>query len=165
MNTARASLTALLMSAATLASAQPLPPEAQLPGWAQQQFKALAASRALQISTRINPFVWRGDFNGDGRQDLAVWVRATASGKEGIAFLLQGSAAQLVGAGVRIGSAGDDLAWIELWNVEDRGTRPKSYHAPSHTLKADGLTLGREGAASGLVYFQAGQPVWQQQGD
>jgi hypothetical protein len=67
-----------------LAQNNPLP--GQFPFWAEQVWTNLAANSSLQVSTRLNPFVWRGDFNGDGRQDLAVFVMDTKTKKEGIVF-------------------------------------------------------------------------------
>ncbi|MGB7624953.1 MAG: hypothetical protein WBN92_21605, partial [Terriglobia bacterium] len=40
------------------------------------------------ISTRVNPFYQRGDFDGDGKPDFAVLVTANFSHEEAIVFVL-----------------------------------------------------------------------------
>ena len=166
----QARLAATLLLAFAIASpcahAQIPSPEDQLPDWAQQQFNALKKAHTLKISTRVNPFVWRGDFDGDGKPDLALLVQQTTSGKEGIAILFRGKAKPLVlGAGTRFGNGGDDFSWMDLWNVEDRGTLQKGYHGNPVRPAADGLLVAKEGSASGLIYIQNGKAKWQQQGD
>jgi hypothetical protein len=135
----------------SLASAQSLTD--QLPDWARAKWAALAKSHSLDVAARMNPFVWRGDFDGDGRQDCAVFVRATASKKDGIAFLFQGTTEPVVvGAGTELGNGGDDFSWLDLWTVVER---------PS----ADALLVEKESSASGLIEIKSGKAVWRQQGD
>jgi hypothetical protein len=148
------------------ASAQGLSPIDQLPAWAQTRWNALAVKEHLEPSTRLNPFVWRGDFDGDGQSDLALLVLSTKTKKEGIAvFFRAGNRTQLLGAGKSFGNGGDDFSWIDIWFVEDRGTLQSSYYEPAVRLKVDGLIVSKEGSASALIYFLGGKPKWQQQGD
>lgn len=138
--------------------------EAQLPGWAQEKWRTLAKARMLTISNRINPFVWRGDFDGDGRPDIALLVKHASSGKEGIAILSRANVSNYVlGAGTPFGNGGDDFAWIDFWNVEDRGALLRSQGAVR--LRADGLFVAKEGSGSALIYIENGKAKWQQQGD
>jgi hypothetical protein len=86
--------------------------------------------------------------------------------KEGIVFLSHGKAKPvIVGAGRAIGNGGDNFSWLELWYVEDKGSRPYSYHAKAVKLPNDGIMVAKEGSASALIYLKAGKAVWQQQGD
>lgn len=157
---------AILLSNAGIAVAQGLPPTAQLPTWAVQQLDSLANKQGVEVNARINPFVLRGDFDGDGKGDLAVLVRDKASGKEGIAFLFRKqSTPVIVGAGHALSNGGDNFSWLELWYVEDKGTLQTSYHAKAVKLKADAIVVAKEGSASALVYIRDGKAVWQQQGD
>jgi hypothetical protein len=125
----------------------------QLPEWARPKWAAVTQSRGLEIAARMNPFVWRGDFDGDGRQDVAVFVRATQSKKEGIAFLFRGATPTVVvGAGTELGNGGDDFSWLDLWTVVER---------PG----ADALLVEKESSASGLIEIKNSKAVWRQQGD
>ena len=54
----------------------------QLPSWAEQAWSKLVAQTAVHISTRLNPFVWRGDFDGNGRADLALLIAENKTKKE-----------------------------------------------------------------------------------
>jgi hypothetical protein len=95
----------LFTSYVALAWGQEIPPENQLPGWAQEKWRAISKSRSFEISTRINPFVWRGDFDGDNLPDLALFVSSTSTQKEGIVILFQGKRPTLVlGAGTSFGN-------------------------------------------------------------
>ena len=84
-------------------SAQTLEPEAQLPDWSLPQWHTIAKRKGLTISTRINPFVWRGDFDGDKRVDLALIVKNSQTGKEGLVFLLRSNRSVVLGAGSPFG--------------------------------------------------------------
>lgn len=157
-------LFALLSALNVMADDHPL--EAQLPEWAATKWQRWPQSKQLNLLARVNPFVWRGDFNGDQRSDLAVLVKHGVSGKEGIVVLFRGNSLPvLVGAGEALGDAGDDFSWVDFWYVEDRGAYQKSYYQRSLRLRADALSLVKEASSSGLVYFQHGKAKWLQQGD
>lgn len=125
----------------------------QLPEWSRPKWTALGQSRGLEVATRMNPFVWRGDFDGDGAQDLAVFVRATKSKKDGIAFLFHGTTRPIVvGAGTELGNGGDDFSWLDLWSVVERQGK-------------DALLVEKESSASGLIEIRNGTAIWEQRGD
>ena len=156
---------ALLVCIALVANAQDLRPEDQMPSWAVQKWEALAKRQGLVISTRINPFVWRGDFDGDGQSDLAIMVKHSSTKKEGIVLLLRSGRSLVLGAVHPFGNGGDNFSWIDLWYVEDRGTTQNSYYEKAVLLTADGIIVAKEGSASALVYLKHGKARWQQQGD
>jgi len=83
-------IASLLLCLATYSTVEGISPQLQLPYWAEQMWLTLSHGSNLQLSTRLNPCVWRGDFNGDGKADLVLFITHTGSKKEGIAFLLQG---------------------------------------------------------------------------
>jgi hypothetical protein len=148
------------------ASAQNIAPKEQLPGWAQNRWKDVAKRESLEISTRLNPFVWRGNFDVRGQGDLAILVRHTKSKKEGILFLLRsGRVTHVLGAGTPFGNGGDDFSWIDFWYVEDIGSLQRSYNEKSVKLNVDGLIVAKEESASALIYIRDGKAHWQQQGD
>ena len=158
-------LGALLLCFGTYSTAQSVVPQAQLPSWAEQMWLTLSHSSNLQLSTRLNPCLWRGDFNGDGRADLALLVTQMGSKKEGIAFLLQGSKPLVVGAGTDFGNGGDDFSWMDLCYVEHRGPKHGNYQGQSVSLQSDGLVVAKESSASALIYLRKGKLQWRQYGD
>ena len=109
--------------------------------------------------------MWRGDFNGDGRADLALLVAHTGSKKEGIAFLLQGGKPLVIGAGIDFGNGGDDFSWMDLCYVEDRGAKNGNYKGQSVSLPSDALVVAKESSASALIYLRKEKLQWRQYGD
>ena len=150
----------------TISFAQDVSPKMQLPDWASKQLDGLSRHESIEVNSRINPFVWRGNFLDAGQGDLAVLVKNSKSKKEGIVFLSRAKVKPvIVGAGHAIGNGGDDFSWLELWYVIDKGTQPHSYHARTVKLQNDGILVAKEGSASALIYLRSGKAIWQQQGD
>ena len=149
----------------TLASAQGLPPEAQLPGWAAKSWAAAAAANGIELAAAVNPFYQRGDFDGDGRPDLALLIRDKATGKVGILVLHRAGKPVLLGAGRAFGNGGDDFAWLDQWWVDDGGTKLSRDKDPSGKRRADILRVAKDSSASALIVHRNGKYVWRQQGD
>jgi len=117
-------------------------------------------------SFRINPFYLEGDFNGDGKMDIAVFVRERSTGKLGIA-IVPGTNGKItiLGAGIGIGNGGDDFEWMDSWKVY---SKTRAAHAPDETsprLRGDALMVEKSEAASALIYWNGKKYVWSQQGD
>ncbi len=128
----------------------------QLPAWAARQLADASTSRQLEIFSAINPFFQRGDFDGDGRADLAILVQAKSTGKIGILFVYRSGKSILLGAGRSFGKAGDDFAWVERWSVEDGGTGQRRSGRSASKPRADVILVARQGSTSGLIYFRDG---------
>lgn len=153
------------MVAAQLASAQQVPLKEQLPGWASKAWMHAADTHGLDIFGGVNPFMQRGDFDGDGKADLAILVQARSSKKIGILFLHRKSKPLLIGAGFPLGNAGDDFSWLDIWAVQDRESVRSSESQKPLQLKTDAIMVAKEGSASGLIYFSGGKYKWRQLGD
>jgi hypothetical protein len=125
-----------------------------LPAWAAVRWDAAAFAKHVVRNARITPDVQRGDFDHDGREDVAVFVEHRTTHRQGILFL-HGRAGvdHLIGAGREFGNGGDSFDWMDEWHVEHRAGR------------ADVLIIGREGSASAAVVFKAGRYRWVQRGD
>jgi hypothetical protein len=154
---------AVLMCALGAGEAFSCPTGTQLPPWAAHKWQVLASARGLEFSCRLNPFVLHADFDGDRRQDIAVLVKRSSDGKQGIALLIRGARrAVALGAGKSFGNGGDDFAWLDSWQVEEKGTLQRS---GTSRLPADGLSVAKDSSASALIYLKNGVPTWQQRGD
>lgn len=148
------------------ARAQPLPLEVQLPDWAARKWERAAKASSLVLSGRLNPFLQRGDFDGDGRADLALFVQSTSSGKYGIAIIHAGDRpATLLFAGRSLGNGGDSLDWVDIWNVQSKGSWQDRARGGRYRLPLDTLQLVKESSASALLVFENGRFHWRQQGD
>ncbi|HEX3228468.1 MAG TPA: hypothetical protein VHQ95_05850 [Pyrinomonadaceae bacterium] len=128
--------------------------------------KAIASGRLAKeydVSFRVNPFYLDGDFNGDGKIDVAVLVKQGSTGKIGIAIIHSGKGkVTVLGAGNGIGNGGDDFEWMDYWQLYPKG-RTGETTAPR--LRGDALLVGKSEAASALIYWNGKRYMWFQQGD
>jgi hypothetical protein len=146
--------------------AQPLPLEMQLPDWAMPKWERVAKASSLKLSGRLNPFLQRGDFDGDGKADLALFVESTKSGKYGIAIIHAGDRPpSILFAGKELGNGGDSLDWVDIWIVQARGSLQHGRNGTPYRLGLDTLLLIKESSAGALLVFESGQFRWRQQGD
>lgn len=130
-------------------------PVTSLPSWATAPFRALASARALTQSTWMSPGTLTGDFDGDGKADVAVLVEHTRTHKRGVVILHGGTRrALLAGAGVDFGNGGDDFAWMDHWQV----TRTKG-------ARTDALLVERQESGGGRIVLVNGVYRWRQVGD
>jgi hypothetical protein len=162
------------------ATAQELtfPQESSIPEWVDLAFKQSGLSNRYAFSSRLNPFYQRGDFDGDGKQDIAIWIRELKSNKVGIAILNRRTETiSVIGAGNmivdRAGKAiwarsdgGDSLDDIDAWHVYEKGIVEQGVGEGSPPiLKGDALMLIKTESASGLIYWTGKRYAWYQQGD
>jgi hypothetical protein len=126
-----------------------------------------STGKGYDLSLRMNPSYLEGDFNGDGKMDVAVLVKERSTGKLGIA-IVQGTTKKvaILGAGIGIGNGGDDFEWMDSWQVY---AKTRAAHASGETsvprLRGDALLVEKSEAASALIYWNGKRYVWSQQGD
>jgi hypothetical protein len=156
-------IVAVVLLASGVSAREPTWQELQnLPSWAAPILGEQRFASTYELSTRINPYFLQGDFNGDGRLDVAVLIERKATAQQGIAILHAGSMNPfVVGAGREIGNGGADFSWLDAWSIEARDTRGKN--APA--LRGDALLVQKLESASGLIYWDGAAYRWRQQGD
>ena len=145
-------------------------PDAQLPPIPEPVERAIVhgpLTKKYEVAFPMNPFYLRGDFNGDGKIDVAVLVKQRSTGKLGIAIVHGGtSEVTILGAGTAVGKGGDDFEWMDTWHIYSK-TRVASEgdgkNAPH--LRGDALLVGKSEAASALIYWNGKRYVWSQRGD
>ena len=119
------------------------------------------------LSPRMNPCYLEGDFHGDGAMDVAVLIKERATGKHGIA-VVHGTTGKITifGAGIRIGTGGDDFDWMDSWRVysKTRAAHPAGETSVPH-LRGDALFVEKSESASALIYWNGERYLWSQQGD
>jgi len=138
-----------------------------LPAWARSGVDGARAQKHLALSNRLNPYYLQGDFNGDGKLDLAVLVRREKDGKEGILVVFRGVPGfRILGAGSPLASHGDDFSWMDVWSVYSRGAveRGAVEEAPPR-LRGDALLVEKSESASAILYWDGKTFRWYQQGD
>jgi hypothetical protein len=121
-------------------------------------------AKDYELSFRVKPFYQRGDFNGDGKIDMAVLVKQRSSGKLGIA-IIHGVSNKLtvLGAGNAIGNGGDDFEWMDSWKIYSKDRMASG--ASASKAHGDALLVSKSEAASALIYWNGKRYVWLQQGD
>jgi hypothetical protein len=123
-------------------------------------------AKEYEFSFHMSPFCLRGDFNGDGKADIAVLVKQRSTGKLGIA-IINGATDKVtvVGAGNAIGNGGDDLEWMDSWQVYSKGRAAQEAEESVPHLRGDALLVSKSEAASALIYWNGKRYAWFQQGD
>lgn len=128
-----------------------------LPEWAHARAEREGHPRALALAFDLNPFYQSGDFDGDGRLDVAVMVSRRATGETGVLLLHGGgSPSALVGAGEPFGNGGTDFRWMTNWRVRPDG---------EGSSRRDALEVVKLESAAGLIYRGGGGYRWRQTDD
>ena len=139
----------------------------EIPDAARRALTNGSFGKQYDFSSRINPFYLEGEFDGDGKIDVAVLVTQRSTGKLGIA-IVHGATGKvtILGAGSEIGNGGDDFEWMDSWRVF---SKTRAAHAEAETsvphLRGDALLVEKSEAASALIYWNGKRYVWSQQGD
>jgi hypothetical protein len=138
-----------------------------LPEWTAPVLTDKAFVSTYALSTRLNPFFLNGDFNGDGRLDIAVLIVHKRSGQQGIAILHASvQTAIVLGAGHAIGNGGADFGWLDAWSVfVKQAVQQSATGNKPPALRGDALLVQRLESASALLYWDGITYRWHQQGD
>ena len=146
----------------------PLPgPNRDVPDAVKKALTNGSIGKKYDLSFHMNPSYLEGDFNGDGKMDVAVLVKERSTGKLGIA-IVNGATRNvtILGAGIGIGNGSDDFEWMDSWQVY---SKTRGAHAPDEKsvlhLRGDALLVEKSEAASALIYWNGKRYVWSQQGD
>ncbi len=126
-----------------------------LPAWAEHRLSQKDVTSRFELTHQLSPPFLLGDFNYDGQQDVAVLARHKGSRKLGILVLHHGEQRiYALGCGTTIGNGGDHFDWMDFWRLGN-----------ARSTEADALYVGREGSASGLIYWNGLKYIWEQMGD
>lgn len=146
---------------------QEAPERWNTPEWVLTLVEKKQFDKKYRLSHHLNPYYLRGDFNGDGRADIAVLVERLADGKQGIAIFHAGeSLIRVVGAGFPLGPGGDDFSWMDVWQVYPKGPVEQGVEeADPPTLRGEALWVEKSESASAIIYWDGKKYAWYHQGD
>src|SRR5258708_12594143 len=101
----------------------------ELPSWAIKAFNEKLSAQ-YELVQKMEPSFFAGDFNGDGRLDVALLIQERTTAKVGIAILESGkNQFKILGAGKSFGNGGDDFSWMDVWSMRHSGKANQLYVA------------------------------------
>jgi hypothetical protein len=158
----------MLAHTAFARSRQTDPPQTSaIPESAIRLFKTTGLDRMYEFSPHLKPTYLTGDFDGDGKPDIAILVIQKRSRKIGIAVCHSSTNKVLfAGAGTEVGNGGDNFDWMDIWRVTPKATAARKVgRATAALLKGDALHVEKRESVSALIYWNGRRYVWRQQGD
>ena len=173
---------ALLLAACARARADDFQTSLDPPRWAVKSLNASnieiwpgdAGGAVYTVSRHLSPNYVEGDFDGDGKTDLAILVRRKSDDKFGIALVLRagaksGAKATVLGAGNAMGKGGSDLRSMDAWSLVGQERFPSSvrsaWKGPKPKAKPAGLLLEKRGTPVGLITYDGSAFTWSRYGD
>ena len=137
-----------------------------IPQSVKELFKTSGFEKRFDFSSNLKPSYLKGDFDGDGKPDVAVLVKQKAGGKIGIALCHSSTKKILIiGAGTTIGNGGDNFDWMDIWKVVPKAAAAKRLGRAAGALKGDALHVEKSESASALIYWNGTKYVWRQGAD
>ena len=149
-----------------------------LPPAVSHRFQAENFLAKYDVSSKLNPFYLRGDFDGDGIPDYAVLVVNRTTKVAGIAMVRsRAKHIEVLGAGgIKLKVAAtedgspsyllDDFGWLDAWHVERKQRlRFTSWGKPVTPMVAEGIVVEKAEAAAALIYWDGKQYRWLQMSD
>jgi hypothetical protein len=129
-------------------------------------FQKSGLDTRYEYSFHINPFYLRGDFDGDGKSDIAILVKEKSTNKTGIAvFHIGTKQIVIIGAGKPLGNFGDDLRRINVWSVYRKSRVHPGTKNTAPVLRGEAIRIEVAESASGLIYWNGKSYHWYPQGD
>lgn len=158
----------LMLAHVAFAHGRQNPPQStNIPESVATLFKATGLDRQYEFSSHLKPSYLSGDFDGDGKPDIAILVKQKSSGKIGIGVCHSSTNKVLfIGAGTEVGNGGDNFDWMDIWNVTPKAPAARKVgKTAALALKGDALHVEKSESASALIYWNGRRYVWRQEGD
>jgi len=144
-------------------------PLRNIPKWVRNDFYAQDLDQRYAITYQLFPYTLHGDFNDDGRSDVAIQIAEMKSGKTGFVIFHRRKPQALVtqivivGAGKSLGKVGDDFEWVDIWDARRPGdilkdTKDKSL--PS--FDGDAIYVEKRDSTHGMIYWDGYKYGWYQ---
>lgn len=144
-----------------------------LPQWFSEAYKS-RLDKKYEIRSLLKPAFIQADFNGDGEQDVAVWVAEKASNRKGI-LVIHGKTNDyfIFGAGIKFGNGSDDFKWADKWALYTKKTASETQFDKTSgdiiggkqvSLARPGIIIEdyEDGAAisGGIIYWNGKKYIW-----
>ena len=120
------------------------PQPTDIPEVASRLFKATGLDRQYEFSPHLKPTYLTGDFDGDGKPDIAILVIRRSSKKIGIAVCHSSTnKVFFIGAGTEVGNGGDNFDWMDIWRVTPKVTAARKVGRAAERGLTASLTTDR----------------------
>jgi hypothetical protein len=135
-------------------------PIRNIPKWVRTEFANRQLDERYNIIFECFPYSLQGDFNRDGKRDVAIQIKDKSTGKSGIA-IFHGKKAQalstpitILGAGNVLGKAGTNFDWVNVWNkIKHRDAAQEFGQYTPSSLEGDIITIGKRDSINGAIYW------------
>lgn len=127
-------------------------------------FLAFAKTNSSTKNCFIKPCEIHGDFDGDGRDDIAELISG-AKNQKGIEIKFADGKSAKVGAGQNVGNGGRSLDWMSSWTLHKGKFETGAGDTAAKPAPKGDLILLESESASGIVWWGDGKLHWSQQGD
>ena len=128
-----------------------------LPAWVCEAAYRAQLHSQFTIYTKINPFYVAGDFNGDGRTDVAIWVTNIRTKQRGIVIIHKdrSNSIAVLGAGTNTEGRGADYEGLDWWSTIPKGAVLNTTYESRRKvqLRGDAISIGRLESSSVAVYW------------
>ena len=140
-----------------------------LPEWVESPLKNFFNGEKTYYKDII-PNHLEADFNGDGKNDVALFIVDVESKKRGIVIFHQGSSEPIIiGAGIPFDERGyfDDINFVDLWKLHNKEFIEEPIIGPNEEvtykkidITATGIVLAKNGSGGGILYWDGQKYQW-----
>ncbi len=137
-----------------------------IPYWVTKIAQEKKLMMTYDLSLTKNPFYLNGDFNGDCRTDIAIWIEHRKTHELGILVVHYETAqTYILGAGHKFGNGGSDFQRLTNWHVHQKGKVERGVEEREIELRGDAIYVEAYESASALIYWDGKGYSWYQLGD
>jgi len=125
-----------------------------IPEFVREKIDASGLSKKFVISYALNPFYQSGDFDGDGKLDVALLLKNKASGRVGVVIIPSGiRPVVILGGGTQwMNDPRYDFNWMDAWQIYPKGPVGRGVgEGNPPVLKGDAILAIKTESASGVV--------------
>jgi hypothetical protein len=135
-------------------------PVRNIPRWIRTEFSNRNLDERYIIIFELFPYTLQGDFNGDGKRDVAIQVQDKRTGKNGIAIFhgkktqVISTAITILGAGNDLGKAGTNFQWVNIWGILKHRDLAQQFgkNRPAE-IEGDIITIAKRDSMNGMIYW------------
>ncbi|UOQ71959.1 hypothetical protein [Hymenobacter cellulosilyticus] len=141
---------------------------AALPGWAQTRWQQSGLEKTYARTSYLQPGFLQADFNGDGKQDVAILVTRKQTQSRGILILHQGLPQHhLLGGGKGPELLQGSFTGFFSWSLY---TKPSTFEIlldktdtlaeRTVKLRYPTIEMGNEEGPIGMIYWNGSKYIW-----